>query len=76
MKTDIFVNSFIVLRILRGKYLECNYKQEITQRLVSFGSLYVLNPDLVKRFGLNAGYNEPDRSTFYGEREKDYPILN
>lgn len=46
--------------------------------LVSFGALYVANPDLVKRFELNAQYNEPDRNTFYGGSDKgyiDYPFL-
>jgi N-ethylmaleimide reductase len=46
---------------------------------VSFGSLFLANPDLPKRFELNAGFNAPDRATFYGGTEKgytDYPPLN
>ena len=47
--------------------------------MVSFGALALANPDLPKRFELNAPYNTPDRSTFYGGNEKgyiDYPTLN
>jgi N-ethylmaleimide reductase len=48
--------------------------------LVSFGSLFLANPDLPKRFELNAQLNEPDRATMYtGGDEKgytDYPFLN
>lgn len=40
--------------------------------LVAFGRLYISNPDLVKRFALNAPLNPYDRSTFYGGDEKGY----
>ncbi|NMG05547.1 alkene reductase [Brasilonema sp. UFV-L1] len=46
--------------------------------LVSFGRLFLANPDLPKRFELNASLNEPDVKTFYGAGEKgytDYPFL-
>lgn len=46
--------------------------------LVSFGKLFLANPDLPKRFKLNALLNEPDFRTFYGSGEKgytDYPFL-
>jgi N-ethylmaleimide reductase len=46
--------------------------------LVSFGKLFIANPDLPERFRLNASLNEPDPSTFYGGTEKgyiDYPAL-
>ncbi len=33
--------------------------------LVSFGSLFVANPDLPERFRLDAPLNQPDSSTFY-----------
>jgi N-ethylmaleimide reductase len=45
---------------------------------VSFASLFLANPDLPKRFELNADFNAPDRTTFYGGNEKgytDYPRL-
>lgn len=46
--------------------------------LVSFGSLYIANPDLPERFARNAGLNIPDPSTFYGGDERgyvDYPFI-
>ncbi|NER78642.1 MAG: alkene reductase [Leptolyngbya sp. SIO1D8] len=46
--------------------------------LVSYGKLFIANPDLPKRFQLNAPLNEPDPSTFYGGDERgytDYPTL-
>jgi N-ethylmaleimide reductase len=46
--------------------------------LVSFGVLYLANPDLVERFRAGAPLNRPDRSTFYGGGERgytDYPSL-
>lgn len=49
-----------------------------TADLVSYGTLYIANPDLVERFEQDAPLNEPDSSTFYGGSEKgytDYPAL-
>lgn len=46
--------------------------------LVSFGKLYIANPDLSERFKLNAPLNNPDPKTFYASSEKgytDYPFL-
>ncbi|MBV8883848.1 MAG: alkene reductase [Chroococcidiopsidaceae cyanobacterium CP_BM_RX_35] len=46
--------------------------------LVSFGTLFLANPDLPERFKLNAPLNQPDSTTFYGGDEKgyiDYPTL-
>lgn len=46
--------------------------------LVSFGKLFIANPDLPERFRLNAPLNQPDPATFYGGDEKgyiDYPTL-
>jgi N-ethylmaleimide reductase len=40
--------------------------------LVSFGRLFLANPDLPTRFRLNAILNEPDSSTFYKGDEKGY----
>lgn len=47
-------------------------------KLISFGSTFLANPDLPKRFKLNAALNQPDRATFFGGNEKgytDYPFL-
>jgi N-ethylmaleimide reductase len=45
--------------------------------LVSFGTLFLANPDLPQRLTLNAPLNQPDPTTFYGGGEKgyiDYPF--
>ncbi|MBL7687657.1 MAG: hypothetical protein JNJ49_06450 [Bdellovibrionaceae bacterium] len=47
--------------------------------LVSFGRLYIANPDLVDRLKKDAPLNSPDPSTFYGPDAKgytDYPRLS
>ena len=47
--------------------------------LVSFGRLFLANPDLPERFKKNGPLNEPDLATFYGGDETgytDYPSLN
>ena len=47
--------------------------------LVSYGKLFIANPDLPQRFKLNASLNEPDPNTFYGggaEGYVDYPALS
>ena len=47
--------------------------------LVSFGRLFIANPDLPKRFALNAPLNTPDEQTFYGSGPQgytDYPSLS
>jgi N-ethylmaleimide reductase len=46
--------------------------------LVSFGALYLANPDLIERFRRGAPLNVPDKSTFYGGGARgftDYPVL-
>lgn len=46
--------------------------------LVSFGKLFLANPDLPQRFAINASLNEPDSKTFYAPNAKgytDYPFL-
>lgn len=47
--------------------------------MVSFGQLYISNPDLVERFTANADLNTSDPDTFYGGDAKgytDYPMLD
>ena len=61
--------------ISNGGYTRESAETEISEgkaQLVSFGSLFVANPDLVKRFELNAGLNIPDRATFYSGGDKGY----
>ncbi len=72
-----FGGSFII----NGGYTKQRANQVLADRqadLVSFGSLFLANPDLPARFASNAPLNEPDRATFYGGSEKgyvDYPTL-
>jgi N-ethylmaleimide reductase len=45
---------------------------------IAYGVPFIANPDLVKRFSINAALNEADSSTFYGGTEHgytDYPFL-
>ena len=45
---------------------------------ISYGRLYISNPDLVERLAVDAPLNEPDASKFYGggrEGYLDYPTL-
>ncbi len=45
---------------------------------IVFGSSYLANPDLVRRFKVDAPLNQPDRATFYTPGPKgytDYPVL-
>jgi N-ethylmaleimide reductase len=46
--------------------------------LVSFGELYIGNPDLVERFAQNAPLNHNDRTTYYtggANGYTDYPLF-
>ena len=46
---------------------------------VAFGKLYIANPDLPKRFAIQAPLNTPDPTTFYGSGPHgytDYPSLD
>lgn len=47
-------------------------------KLISYGTLFLANPDLPKRFELNSELNQPDRATMYGGKDQgyiDYPFL-
>ncbi|KAJ3675331.1 hypothetical protein LUZ60_004373 [Juncus effusus] len=48
--------------------------------LVAYGKWFLANPDLVRRFEINAGLNKYDRSTFYTHDPvlgyTDYPFLD
>ena len=53
--------------------------QEGRADAIVFGASYLANPDLVKRFQLDALLNQPDRATFYSAGPKgyiDYPTLS
>lgn len=47
-------------------------------KIIAYGSLFLANPDLPKRFKLDAEFNQLDHPTMYGGGEKgytDYPFL-
>jgi len=57
---------------------EVELQKEIAD-LISFGTLFLANPDLPARFEKDALLNEPDRATMFGGGEQgyiDYPFLN
>jgi len=65
----------------------CGYTKETGElelgkgiaKIISYGTLFLANPDLPKRFELNALLNQPDRATMYGGKDAgyiDYPTLN
>lgn len=48
-------------------------------KIISYGALFLANPDLPKRFELKAELNQPDKATMYGGGEHgytDYPFLD
>ncbi|MFC0449417.1 hypothetical protein [Rhodococcus jostii] len=50
-----------------------------TADMISFGALFLANPDLPARLAAGGPFNSPDRATFYGGGEQgyiDYPTLN
>jgi N-ethylmaleimide reductase len=49
-----------------------------TADLISFGALFLANPDLPARLAAGGPFNTPDRATYYGGDERgytDYPTL-
>jgi N-ethylmaleimide reductase len=74
-------------RLFKGPYMaNGGYTRERAMRalgsgaadLVSFGELFIANPDLPERLKANTPLNEPDPATFYGGGEKgytDYPAM-
>lgn len=67
--------------ILNGSYTRETAMQVVangTADAISFGRLFIANPDLPERFRLNAPLNDVDVSTFYTPGPKgytDYPAL-
>lgn len=68
--------------IANGGYNRTTGEEELekgTAKIISYGTLFLANPDLPKRFELNAALNEVDKATMYGGAEKgytDYPFLD
>jgi N-ethylmaleimide reductase len=74
---QIFGRTFI----LNGGYDAAKGNEAIRKGqadLISYGALFLANPDLPERFKRNAPLNEPDIKTFYAGEERgyiDYPSL-
>lgn len=68
--------------ILAGGYLKSSAETALTSgrgNLIAFGRLFLANPDLPARLALDAPFNEPDPTTFYGggaHGYTDYPALD
>jgi N-ethylmaleimide reductase len=68
--------------IANGGYTRESGEDELEKgsaSMISYGSLFISNPDLPKRFDLNAALNETDRATMYGGQDQgyiDYPSLD
>jgi N-ethylmaleimide reductase len=69
----------IIANTAYGKETAENELQKGIAKLISFGATFLANPDLPKRFELNAALNQPDRATMFGGNETgytDYPYLD
>ena len=68
--------------IVNGNYDSSRAMTAIAERradFVSFGKLFLANPDLPLRFARSAPLNVPDRGSFYGGDDRgyiDYPFLD
>jgi N-ethylmaleimide reductase len=74
----IYTHTLIANTSYLKETAEVELQKGIAQ-LISFGSTFLANPDLPKRFELNTPLNKPDRATMFGGSEKsytDYPFLN
>jgi N-ethylmaleimide reductase len=67
--------------IANGGYTRESGEAELAKgraAMISYGTLFISNPDLPQRFERNAALNEPDRATMYGGQDQgyiDYPNL-
>ncbi len=73
--TPILRNIFKGVYMVNGGY-DADSGRQIVERgdadLVSFGALFIANPDLPKRFKSGLPLSSPDPSTFYSGGEKGY----
>lgn len=73
----LYKGSYIINRGFTKELADDAIEQNVAD-LISFGELFISNPDLVKRFELNTKLQKADQSTFYSTGEKgyiDYPFL-
>jgi N-ethylmaleimide reductase len=79
---ELFGNRFQQQVIANAGYDKVSAEAEVEKGIagfVSFGTLFLANPDLPKRFELEAALNEPDRATMFGGGAAgyiDYPFLS
>ncbi|MCR4031454.1 MULTISPECIES: alkene reductase [Flavobacterium] len=79
---ELFGNKIRQTVIANAGYDKASAEAELEKgiaKLISFGKLYISNPDLPERFEKNAALTEPDRATMYGGGKQgytDYPLLS
>lgn len=77
---DFFGRKIRQAVIANAGYDQASAEAELEKgiaKMISFGRLYIANPDLPERFEKNATLNEPDKANIYGGGEKgyiDYPF--
>lgn len=80
--TSTFRQLFKRTLIVNGGYDRARAEEVLEKAgadLISFGTTYLSNPDLPRRFKEGKPLNKPDTATFYGGGEKgyaDYPFLD
>ncbi|SFE84510.1 alkene reductase [Spirosoma endophyticum] len=78
---DLFGPQITHTLIANSGYDKASGEAELTKgiaKLISYGTLFLANPDLPRRFELDAPLNQPDRATMFGGGEQgyvDYPFL-
>jgi len=78
---DLLHQTFPGLYILAGGFDKESAEKALVEKradLIAFGRSFLANPDLPRRFTLNAPLNAPDAATFYVPGPKgytDYPAL-
>ncbi|MAN26007.1 MULTISPECIES: alkene reductase [Mesonia] len=79
---ELFGNQIKQTVIANSGYDKASAEEELEKgiaSMVSFGTLFLANPDLPKRFELNTELNQPDRATMFGGSKEgyiDYPFIN
>ncbi|MEL1240487.1 alkene reductase [Flavobacterium flavipallidum] len=77
---ELFGRKIRQIVIANAGYNKASAEAELEKgiaKLISFGRLYIANPDLTERFKKNATLSEADKSTIYGGGKQgyiDYPF--
>ena len=81
-EVEFFGNRIKQILIANTGYDKTSAEAELDKgiaKMISFGTLFLANPDLPRRFELDAELNQPDRATMFGGGQQgytDYPFLN